>query len=213
MAFSTFVPPNFSTDVGGSPSTAWRCFKEKLKSYFVPADLQNCADETKIAIRLYCLDQHQYWVILNGFDLSHDQRKEYVRVVAKFNEHFEPKKLTKLHARKFDSCYQEPKETVNGYVVRVCDIAVKCNFGTTLDDQLIKQLSVGVRTEKLRKKLWADVSLAKLTEKCQLHGQREQTADLIPKQQGSEREDRQHLFTAKRQRSCATERPRMRAIA
>jgi len=43
----------------------------------------------------------------------------------------------------------------------------KINFGTTMNDQWIKLLSVGVRSEKLREKLSAeDVTLAKLTEKC-----------------------------------------------
>ena len=127
----------------------------------------------------------------NGFDLSNDQRKEYARVVAKLDERFEPKRLTNLYKRKFDSCYQEPKETIDEYVARLCDIAANCNFGTTMDDQLIKLLSVGVRCEKLREKLWPeDVSLAKLIKKCQLHEQREQTVNLIPKQQDSEHKEK-----------------------
>ena len=122
-SFSTFAPPKFSPDVGGSPSEAWKRFEEEQANYFVATDLRNCGDERKIVILTYCLGDQEYWVICNGFDLSDDHRKVYALVMAKFSEHFEPKKLTKSYMRIFDSCYQKPKETVNECVARPRDIA------------------------------------------------------------------------------------------
>lgn len=178
MAFS-FAPPKFDVDSHGSPATSWNRFRDELNNYFVAADLGRALDERKIAILMYCLGP-EYRTIFNGFDLTQADRGKFDCVIEKFNRHFEPKKLTKVCMRKFDYCMQGPKETFNEYMARLKELAESCRFGDSLEDQLVKQLSIGVRSSTLKERLWAeDLSLAKMVEKCQLWEQREATKDLV----------------------------------
>ena len=126
----------------------------------------------------------EYRVIFKSFPVPVDGNRVFDDVLKQFDEHFEPKKLTKLYMRKFDSCRQLPNETINEYVARLREIAENCSFGDTLNDQLAKQISMGVRSTQLRDRLWAeDIPLDKLLEKCQLHEQRELTANLTATQE------------------------------
>lgn len=59
-------------------------------------------------------------------------------------------------------------------------MAAGYEFGTFLQNQLCKQLSLEVQSRDLKEKLWAeDSTLDQLIAKCQLHEQINATRDLI----------------------------------
>ncbi len=109
-----------------------------------------------------------------------EHKKDFARVIAKFNEHFEPKKLVKLYMKKFDSCYQKDQETIGEYLSRLRDIAQYCEYGDILDNQLCKQLSIGVKSRELKDKLWSDVlTLDQIIKKGHIFEQRLESKDIL----------------------------------
>ena len=149
MAEAAFRPPVFKLSEGDNPCPIWRDYKDEIETYLLAAGLDDAGDERKIAILLYGLGQ-KYRKIFNSLDMTDVQRKVFKTVLEKFDSHFEPKKLTKLYMKKFDSCTQNPNESVGDYISKLKDLAGHCDFGTTLHMQLCKQISCGVRSEKLR---------------------------------------------------------------
>ena len=90
------------------------------------------------------------------------------------------KKLTKLYMKKFDACVQKPTETVSEYIANLRDIAQHCDFGTTLNNQLCKQIFCGVHSRVLRDKLWGeDLTLEQIIAKCHLYEQKQESKEII----------------------------------
>ncbi len=153
MADAAFRPPSCKdTD---NPSQAWRDYKEDLDMYILAAGLEKAAEERKVAMLLYGLAQ-KHRKIYQSFGLTNDEKKVYKTVIAKFDEHFEPKKVTKLYMKRCDSCSQRANESVADFIARLKKLACQCDFGTTLENQLCKQISVGVHDQVLREKLWCE---------------------------------------------------------
>lgn len=176
---TTFAPPAFKCSEDSAP-TAWREYKEDLDNYLMASGLTTVADERKIAILLYGMGT-RYRSIFSTFTFANvDDKKSYTAVIAKFDEHFEPKKLTKLYMKKFDSCYQSESESVADYISRLKDIASHCNYGETLENQLCKQISTGLRYKDLREKLWAeDLNLTQIQNKCFMYEQRLESKNVL----------------------------------
>lgn len=182
MAEAAFRPPQFkATDVNACE--AWREFKDEMDNYFMAAGLNDAEGERKVAILLYGLGA-KYRKIFNSLTFNNvDDKKNYARVLAKFDEHFEPKRLTKLYMRKFDACVQNQHESIGEYVSNLREIAKYCDFGATLDNQLCKQISSGVHSTQLRDKLWGeDLTLEQIIKKCHLDEQRHSSRDVIDSQ-------------------------------
>jgi len=179
MADAAFKPPSFvANDVNAC--LAWRDFKEDMKNYLVAAGLKEASGERKVAILLYGLGS-RYRRVFDNFIFAENEKKDsYDDVTKKFDTHFEPKQVIKLYMRKFDSCVQKSGETVSEYVSNLRDIAKYCNFGDTLEAQLCKQISSGVRSPSLRDKLWSeDLTLAQIIAKCHLFEQRQDSLHAI----------------------------------
>ena len=179
MAEAAFRPPSF-TGNDANASQAWKEFKEDMANYMIAAGLKDADGERKVAILLYGLGS-KYRRVYNNFQFAEVAHKtDYNRVVGKFDNHFEPKKVTKLYMKKFDSCMQRPGETIGEYVSNLRDIARYCDFGDTLDAQLCKQISSGVRSSTLRDKLWSeDLTLEQILAKCHLHEQKQESLEVI----------------------------------
>ncbi len=177
MAEAAFRPPSFKdTD---NPSQAWRDYKEDLDMYILAAGLEEAGEERKVAMLLYGLTQ-KHRKIYQSFGLTTEQKKVYKTVVAKFDEHFEPKKVTKLYMKRFDSCTQSANESVADFIARLKELARQCDFGATLENQLCKQISVGVHDQVLREKLWGeDLTLKQIEEKCFHFEQRRESKNVL----------------------------------
>ena len=172
MAAAAFAPPKFQVSEEYS-SSSWRDYKQDITNYFVAAGLEQASEERKVAILLYGMGTRYRSIFTTLPFETEAKKKEFDTVLKLFDEHFEPKKVTKLYMTRFDSCRQNECESIAEYISRLKDIAVHCDFGDTLANQLCKQISVGVKYKDLRDKLWAeDLTLAQIQNKCFLYEQR-----------------------------------------
>ena len=57
-----------------------------------------------------------------------DHKKDYARVCACFNKHFEPKRVTKLYMKKFDALVQKPGESIGEYISNLREVAHYCDW-------------------------------------------------------------------------------------
>ena len=125
-----------------------------MDNYIIAAGPEKADGPRKVSILLYSMGT-RYRKIFASFTFAEDNdRKDYDKVTKKFDEYFEPKKL---YMKKFNACVQKPTETVSKYTANLRDIAQHCDFGTTLNNQLCKQISCGVHSRVLRDKLWEKI--------------------------------------------------------
>lgn len=184
VAGGTFTggPPKFCPDEANAVKL-WKEYKRDFYGYLDAAGLDGefSSEKRKVGILIYGMDS-TYKMIYDNFtwDAPADKYK-LDTVTQKFDEHFEPKTFVKLYMKKFDECMQKPTESFSTYLARLKDIAQYCNFGDTLDNQLCKQLSNGVKDRELRDKLWADdLTLDQIIKKAHLHEQRKQSQEVSP---------------------------------
>ena len=179
MAEAAFKPPAFKgTDTNAS--SVWREYKEEMDNYLMAAGLSEADGERKVAILLYGMGP-KYRKVFKSLTFENDAaKKNYDIVTTKFDNHFEPKKLTKLYMKKFDSCMQGANEPIGEYIAKLRAISEHCEFGDTLNNQLCKQISSGVHDKTLRDKLWGeDLTLEQIVAKCHLFEQRQTSKDVI----------------------------------
>ena len=174
-----FAPPKFSGDDTNS-CESWMQYKEDLDTYLYATDLISKPGKRKVAVLLYGMGS-KYKKIFNTFTFDRPEDKEnFNTVIRKFDAHFEPKKLTKLYMKRFDECFQKENENIGDYIARLKDIAQYCDFGDTLNNQLCKQISSGVRSRELKDKLWSeDLTLEQIINKAHLYEQKVQSKELL----------------------------------
>ena len=135
-------------------SGEWVTHKRDMQTFFLAAGLSDASQERKVAMLLYSLGS-KYQTVFENFGLTEEHKKVYQRVITKFDEYFQPTKLTKLNMKRFEDRYQG-EESISEYISSLRDIAALCDFGATLERQLCKQISVGVKDKALRDKLWSE---------------------------------------------------------
>ena len=182
MAEASIPLPKFQ-DSETHGAVMWREYKEDIDIHLLATGKEGVADKQKIAILLSGMPSKYKRTKKNfQYDDPGDADK-YDIVLAKFDKHFEPKTVLKLEICKFDEMKQAANETVSDFVTRLREQATYCNFGTTLNTQLSKQVSRGVRSQTLRDKLWSeDLTLDQILQKCYLHEQRQGSKDVLESQ-------------------------------
>ena len=177
MAEACFKPPIFNDRINANAS--WKTHKQDLQIFFMAAGLSEESELRKVSILLYSLGS-KYGSVFENFGLSAEEKKKFKTVVQKFDDYFQPTKVTKLYMKKFEDRHQQPGESVSQYISELRDIAKYCEFGDTLDRQLCKQISIGVRDKVLRDKLWSEeLTLKQIIEKCYHHEQKLESLNVL----------------------------------
>lgn len=158
---------------------SWKDFKEELDFYLIATDQSEEGGKKKVAL-LLCAMGRDYIKVFNNLEFEEDAHKnDFDRVVAKFTDYFEPKKLTKLFVTKFQSRHQQEGESMAEYVNALKELAKNCEFGAIEENMLVVQISNGVLDEELRRKLWDDdLTLAETVRKCHVFEQRKLNSGL-----------------------------------
>ncbi|KAL7825671.1 hypothetical protein SRHO_G00334090 [Serrasalmus rhombeus] len=89
-------------------------------------------------------------------------------LVAKLQDHYEPKNNVIVERFKFQSCTRSCDESVNSLVARLKHQAARCEFAATLEERLRDQLVWGINSEQLQKRLLAvsNLTWVKALETC-----------------------------------------------
>ena len=104
-----------ATEADTCACQVWREFRDDMDNYIIAAGPEKADGPRKVSILLYSMGT-RYRKIFASFTFAEDNdRKDYDKVTKKFDEYFEPKKLTKLYMKKFNACVQKPTKTVSEY--------------------------------------------------------------------------------------------------
>ena len=178
MAVQGILPPKFTPASHNMAvlSSAWTDFKSELNLYFNASGQKDADDAQKVSLLLYQMGRQYKKVFDNELVFADpDDRKKYKEVTEKFDDYFEPKKLTKSYIVKFQCRKQLANESIAEYITELRRLAKLCDFGNREDKMLSVQISVGVRDKVLGTKISdEDLTLAQIIEKCQTYELRSQ---------------------------------------
>ncbi|XP_020610156.1 uncharacterized protein LOC110048720 [Orbicella faveolata] len=115
-------------------------------------------EESQINTLVYAMGD-QADDILNSFQLSATQLKQYHTVKTKFDEHFVVRRNVIFEQAKFNQRRQEEGETVDTFITALHTLAEHCNFGTLTEEIIRDRIVVGLLDAKLLEKLQLDPDL------------------------------------------------------
>ena len=151
MAMSTFedhCPDQFPF----STPTVWPKWKTRFERFREASGLKKKAEEDQVHTLLYVMGD-QVEDIFTSFHLDDADKKDYAKVIGKFDQHFVLKKNVVYERAKFNSRFQQQGETVEEFISSLHVLAETCEFQTLREELIRDRIVVGVYDRRLSEKL------------------------------------------------------------
>lgn len=145
-----FNPPE-SLDF--SRPSGWPEWKERFSRYRLATKMNKDDGEVQVSALIYTMGREAEKIFKSFTFENDDDKKDYDKVLEKFDTHFIPK-TNIIHERaKFHQRKQNNGESVETFIRSLYDLSEKCDFKTTRDDQIRDKLVIGLLDKELSEKL------------------------------------------------------------
>ena len=140
----------------------WREWSARWERYYSISKLKDEDEVLQVDSFLYCMGSHSE-SILQGLNLTDEDRKKFKEVKSAFDKYFSPRKYVIFERARFFKREQMPGESVEQFVRALNEIADKCEFGERRSEQMRDKIVVGVRDSEVAKEM-QKMDVDKLTE-------------------------------------------------
>ena len=117
----------------GSCAENWKRFLQEFEIYLLSSEKEGKKDE--VALLLHC-GGRELLDVYNTLPVPEEEKKDYKKLVANLNLHFEPKMYMTYERYLFNTRTQQPGESIDSFVTDLRKRAKNCNYGTLHDDLL-----------------------------------------------------------------------------
>ena len=156
--FGLKQPPQFDF----KKKASWSVWIKRFDRYRLASGLSKKEGDKQVSALIYAMgpDADE---ILSQFQLSDDDEKNYAAVKKSFDEYFSATRNVLYEVCKFCKRRQGERESVEAYVTSLYTLSDTYEFGERRDREILLQLIIGVRDDRLSQKLQLDpkVSLEK----------------------------------------------------
>ena len=106
--------------------------------------------------------------IYENLPLTQEQRKTTKDILHHLGEHFEPQRHVVYERFMFNTAKQEPKESIDNFLIKLRKLASTCSYGALHDEMLRDCIVVGVADNHIRSRLLreADLTLQRAMDVC-----------------------------------------------
>ena len=136
----------------------WPRWKRRFGQYRVASGLESSSELQQVSTLLYCIGEEAESVLIST-DATADDRKEYKKTIAKFDEFFSVRRNVIYERARFNRRSQLQSETAEEYIVELYRLAETCNYGDLKDEMIRDRLVVGIRDVSLSQQLQIDAGL------------------------------------------------------
>ena len=154
MASFTLNPP---TAYNFRQPEEWRKWLTRFEQFRIASGLSTESGERQVSSLLYCMGVDAEDVLATT-NISND-KKDYSKVVRKFNEYFKVRKNTIFECANFNLTRQLADETVEQFITRLHQIADTCKFGEMRSEMIRDRLVIGIRDQQLSERLQMELEL------------------------------------------------------
>ena len=136
----------------------WPRWIQRFERFRVASGLQEKTQETQVNTLVYSMGTEAE-DILHSFTLTEAQRKDYTRVVSKFEEYFVKKRIIIYERAKFNQRKQNEGESVDMFITSLHSLAEHCSYGNLKEEMIRDRIVVGLLDTALSEKLQLDSDL------------------------------------------------------
>ena len=130
----------------------WSKWKRRFEQFASASGLDKEEEARRISTLLYCLGEEADDV-LGSTNISSEKRKQYDKVVEKFDEHFRVRKNVIYERARFNKRNQLKGETAEEYITALYSLVKTCEYKELQDEMLRDRLVVGIRDKAMSEKL------------------------------------------------------------
>lgn len=132
---------------------AWPDWKQRFARYRVASQLTEDDETVQVNALIYSMGVEAEHIFRSFTFANAGDENKYTIVMAKFDEHFIPKRNVIYERAKFHSRVQLPGESVEAFVRQLYELAENCDFGVQKDEQMRDRLVIGIRDKQVSQKL------------------------------------------------------------
>ena len=142
----------------------WLKWRRRFDQFLSASGLDKEEESRRVSTLLYCLGDDAEDVLASTH-ISTDDRKDYSKVIAKFDEHIKIRRNVIFERARFNKRSQLEGESVEEYITTLYSLIETCNYGDLKNELLRDRLIVGIRDAKLSESLQMDAELTLETAK------------------------------------------------
>ena len=136
-----------------SKPEAWPDWKQRFGRYRVASLLTEDEEKVQVNALIYSMGAEAECMFKSFTFATAGDSDQYDVVMAKFDEHFIPKRIVIYERAKFHSRVQLPSESVEALVRQLYELAENCDFGAQKDEQMRDRIAIGIRDKQVSQKL------------------------------------------------------------
>lgn len=144
-------PKQINLDSSQNLSEIWRKWKAAFTIYLQATEADAKTDVVKSSILLHCIGP-QAKEIYDTFQFAEGEAMRYNTVIAKFDEHFNPRKNLTFNRYNFLTARQRDNETFDEFYTRLRKLSQDCELNDLRDSLLKDLIIIGIRDKKLRER-------------------------------------------------------------
>ena len=122
----------------------WPRWKRRFLQFREASGLNGSEETKQISTFLYCLGEEAE-AVLSSTNATADDRKEFSRVLDKFDSFYKVRKNVIYERARFNRRNQQSGESAEQYIMALYDLAEHCNYGDMRDEMIRDRLVVGIR--------------------------------------------------------------------
>ena len=150
VAMAKFAPPE---QFDFSKPEAWPDWKQRFTRYRVASLLTEDEETVQVNALIYSMGAEAEHIFKSFTFESEGDANKYSVVMAKFDEHFIPRRNVIYERAKFHSRVQLSGESVEAFVRQLYELAENCDFGAQKDEQMRDRIVIGIRDKQVSQKL------------------------------------------------------------
>ena len=128
----------------------WPNWIKRFERYCIASKLNKDSGEIQVCTLLYTMGQGSE-VLLDSFNLNETESKFFNVVKEKFHAHFTPEPNYIHEHAIFNKCQQKEGESIEQYIRALYDLAGRCQFGESKDNNIRDRLVVRMLDENYHK--------------------------------------------------------------
>ena len=136
----------------------WKKWLTRFEQFRIASGLSTETGERQVSSLLYCMGVNAVDVLATT-NISDDDKKNYSKVVKKFNEYFKVRKNTIFERANFNLASQLADKTVEQFITRLHQMADNCDFGNMRSEMIWDRLVIGIRDQQLSELLQMEPEL------------------------------------------------------
>ena len=126
----------------------WLRWKKRFEQFRIASGLKGDTAERQISTLLYCLGEEAE-AVLSSTNPTDADRKEYDKILEKFDAFFKVRKNTIFERARFNKRNQLEGESAESYITALYELAENCDYGALKAEMIRDRLVVGIRDNAL----------------------------------------------------------------